>query len=86
MPIKLNHYGAKTVDDVPRVDFDAIATEILVFVVCGGFAYMGWKGGMVFLLISNTLIAFICVGSLLFRVVKAFHGKLKNKENAKHEK
>ena len=85
MPIKLNHYGAKTIDEVPKVSFDAIATEILVLVVCGGFAYMGWKGGMLFLLVSNILIALICVGSLTFRVVKAVRRKLQKKEKARHE-
>lgn len=83
MPIKLNHYGAKTIDDTAKISFDAIATEILVGVVCGAFAYMGWTGGIAFLYISNLLFSLLCAGSLIYTAFQAIRNKLARKHNSK---
>ena len=80
MPIRTNHHASKAIEDTPKVGWDSVLTEALIGFVCGGFAYMGYSGGILTLFFLNGIIALVCSASLFFTLISGIKRHIKNRQ------
>lgn len=65
---KVRHYSQKITNSYAKVDSEAIILELFVAFIAGVFAYIGYRGGILFLLIFCAIVELMALISALLHI------------------
>ena len=85
VPIKVKHYGARTININYAIDWEQFITEIFIAFLLAVFAYMGYAGKMPLLLFPCAIGSGVCFFISLRTLYVAIKDRLEAKESAKNE-
>lgn len=84
--IKVNHFASKTANLNKTVDWETVLTEVFIGFFLAVFAYMGYVGDILLLLIPCSIGAALCVFASMQTIYSVIKEKTEKNREKKHNK
>ncbi len=84
--IKVNHFASKTVGLNQTVDWETLLTEVFIGFFLAVFAYMGYVGNILLLLIPCSIGAALCIFASMQTIYLVVKENTEKNREKKHNK
>ncbi|NVK55331.1 MAG: hypothetical protein HWE26_06935 [Alteromonadaceae bacterium] len=76
MRFKINFF-ARPIDADYRVHWESLLIECALGIVCAVMALYGWQTGMLLMAVPAAVVAFMCIGLVIYSLVSCIFGSSK---------